>query len=369
MRRLFQVLSILFVLMICGLASLMAGVFIVTGQDPLTAAERAYLRFTLSRQQDVLLAPAGRDEQSIRFVVEPGTPTRQIATNLLNEGLITDADLFVTYTVVERIDNQLEAGTYFLSNTFNIPEIAYRLTDSNSSQIVFRILEGWRKEEIAAAIDQNGLFAFTGSEFMNLVDDGAPVPPDFAIETGFPVGNSLEGFLFPDTYQLPPDITALELRDLLLTTFSERITPEMAQDAALQGYTLYEIVTLASIAEREAVHDIEHALITSVYRNRLEQGIRLDADPTIQYALDDTRGRWWSNITRADYRGVISPYNTYLNDGLPPTPISNPGISAIRAAIYPIETDFIFFRAACDNSGYHEFAHTYDEHLANGCRG
>ncbi|MEO1289708.1 MAG: endolytic transglycosylase MltG [Chloroflexota bacterium] len=108
-------------------------------------------------------------------------------------------------------------------------------------------------------------------------------------------------------------------------------------------------------------------MIASVYRNRLEIGMNMEADPTVQYGINGTRGEWWVNITVADYRGVNSPYNTYLINGLPPGPIANPSLSAIRGAAYPAQTDFIFFRAKCDGSNYHNFAVAFDEHLANGC--
>jgi UPF0755 protein len=175
--------------------------------------------------------------------------------------------------------------------------------------------------------------------------------------------------LYPDTYILPPEVTPTGLRDILLDTFRQRVTLDLIAEAARQNLTVYDVVILASISEREAVHASEHPQILSVYRNRLNIGMKLDADPTIQYALDNTRGSWWGQITRADYQGVNSPYNTYLQPGLPPGPISNPGIDAIRAAITPAETNYLFFRADCGGSGYHEFAVTYEEHLRNGCTG
>jgi len=95
--------------------------------------------------------------------------------------------------------------------------------------------------------------------------------------------------------------------------------------------------------------------------------MRLQADPTVQYGINGARGRWWPAITQADYRNIASPYNTYLNEGLPPGPIASPGLSAIRAATYPAESSYFYFRAKCDRSNYHNFATTYDEHLANGC--
>jgi UPF0755 protein len=319
--------------------------------------------------RDALNTPAGDGQQPFRFDVDPGMSTGQIADKLYRAGLIRDASLFVNYTIAAGIDGELEAGTYFLTNSLSIPEIALLLTDSNSSQIPFRILEGWRMEEIAAAIDSSGVFGFTGDDFLAAARNTASVPVAFVDAVDLPLNASLEGFLFPDTYILPPGISAVELRDLLLENFQEQVTAQMVRDAREQDLTLYEVVTLASIAEREAVHDEEFPLITSVYRNRLDADMNLAADPTVQYALNGTRGRWWANITRADYTGVISPYNTYLHNGLPPGPIANPGIAAIQAAVYPIETEFLFFRAVCDRSGYHEFAETYEEHLQNGCGG
>ena len=141
----------------------------------------------------------------------------------------------------------------------------------------------------------------------------------------------------------------------------------MRLDAGADGYTMYDIVTLASIIERESVWADENVLIASVYRNRLDIAMRLQADPTVQYGLDDSRGRYWTNITVEDYQGVNSLYNTYIYDGLPPGPIANPSLSAIRAAVYPASTNYIFFRAKCDGSNRHNFAVTFDEHLANGC--
>jgi UPF0755 protein len=134
--------------------------------------------------------------------------------------------------------------------------------------------------------------------------------------------------------------------------------------------TLYNVVKLASIVEREAVLDEERPVIASVYLNRLREGVKLEADPTVQYAMGyqaDT-GQWWNlNLTADDYHTVDSPYNTYLYPGLPPGPISNPGISSIMAVIYPADTVYFFFRVACDSSGRHNFTESYEEHVQNAC--
>jgi UPF0755 protein len=321
----------------------------------------------LSSREDDLQRSVSKDTTDVRFTVESGDNPPIIAGKLYAANLILDADLFVDYVRAEGLDTQLEAGTYFLNKAQTIPEIALALTDSRNSSITFTILEGWRIEEVAEAIDQHPLFGFSGDDFLAVVRQGAAMDSNFATYVGLPLGASLEGFLYPNTYELPPDITPLQLRNLLTQAFRDTIGVQLAQDSAAQGYTLYQIATLASIIEREAVHADEHPLIASVYRNRLESGIKLDADPTIQYALNGSRGAWWPQISVDDYTGVISDYNTYLNFGLPPSPIANPSISAIRAAVYPAESSYFYFRAACDGSGYHQFATTFDEHLNNGC--
>lgn len=359
----------LFLAVVLVFVAAVAGGFllILSGGDVVGFVQTTTLRLSLASRQDDLNRPAGPDESAVRFEVSPGDTASVIALNLLAAGLIHDAELFAAYARVERLDRELEAGIYFLNQTQTIPTIAQTLTDSRSSHIVFRVLEGWRLEEVAANIDASRMFGFTGADFLAVTGPGANPDPDFAAQVGLPPGASLEGFLMPDTYQLPPQITAVELRDTLTQAFLERTGPQMIADAARQGYSMYEMVTLASIIEREAVWDDEKSLISSVYRNRLNISMRLEADPTVQYGLHGERGRWWPNITQADYRNVISPYNTYLNDGLPPGPIAMPAMAAIRAAVYPAESSYFYFRAACDGSNYHVFATTYQEHLDNGC--
>ena len=281
--------------------------------------------------------------------------------------LIRDPDLFLDYARVEAYDRRFEAGVFFLNQTQSIKQIAEILTDSSKSFIPFRSPEGARIEELAELVDDNRLFAFSGDQFLSLVNVGAAPPADFAAWAGIPDGASLEGFMFPDTYQLPPDITAPGLRDLLLRSFRERVGDDLRREALDQGLTLHQVLTIASIVEREAVWRDEHALIASVYRNRLNINMALEADPTVQYGIQGARGKWWPQITRADYRDVDSPYNTYRRRGLPPGPIASPGLSAIRAVVHPAESEYLYFRAACDNSHYHNFALTFDQHLQNAC--
>ena len=200
-----------------------------------------------------------------------------------------------------------------------------------------------------------------------MVGTGATVDPAFAQKVGLPPAASLEGFLFPNTYSLPPDVTPEQLRDTLLAEFNKEIDAAgVPEAAASENMSIFQVVTLGSIVQREAVHLDEGPQIAGVYMNRLTQNMTLDADPTVQYALGHA-GDWWPQITQADYTGAVSPYNVYLNFGLPPGPIANPGLAAILSAAHPQASDFLYFQADCSGNGYHRFAKTFAEHLANSC--
>ena len=367
MQRTFQgcIFVLITLLVLVGLIVLAA--YLITDGQLFQVAQTSLLRIQLSNRQSELNAPYSADTSPLRFHIPPGSGASAIANALAGAPLIADADLFVDFARVEGYDRRFEAGVYFLNQSLSIAQIAEILTDSSKSFIPFRSIEGARIEEMAALIDSNGLFDFTGADFLSLVDEGAALPADFAGWAGIPEGVSLEGYMFPDTYQLPPDISPEGLRDTLLRTFRERVGDQLRDDALAQNYTLHQAVTLASIIEREAVWRDEHAMIASVYRNRLDIDMRLEADPTVQYGIQGARASWWPQITQADYRNVNSPYNTYLVGGLPPGPIASPGLSAIQAAVYPAESNYFYFRAACDNSHYHNFAVTFDAHLQNAC--
>ncbi len=357
-------LGILLAILAIGL---LAAALLASDGQVFAAARAAILRLQLSNRSSELSAPFSADASPIRFSIPSGTAAGAIAQALADASLIRDPSLFLDYARLEGYTRRFEAGVYFLNQTQSIKQIAEILTDSSKSFILFRTLEGARIEELAEHIDRNSLFGFIGADFLPLVDEGAAIPAEFAAWAGIPPGASLEGFMFPDTYQLPPDISPAGLRDMLLRTFQARVGNDTRDEALAQNLTLHQAVSLASIIEREAVWRDEHPMIASVYRNRLDIGMKLEADPTVQYGIQGARGRWWPQITRADYYDVQSAYNTYLQAGIPPGPIASPSLSAIRAAVHPAESGFYFFRAACDNSHYHNFAITFEEHLANAC--
>lgn len=337
------------------------GLFLWARQDGLNPIRAIQLRITLAQREDDLNTPAGTSDEYRRFVVNGGDSAYTIASNLLAQQLIADADLFVDYVQYHRLDSQLEAGTFYLRDRQTIPEIARALTDASAATVPFRALAGWRIEEIAEVVESNPLLEFGGAEFLAVVGRGAPIPSEFKSRNGIPdeMSNgqppSLEGFLYPGTYQLRPGITPEELRDEMLSAFSAAIDDSFYVQAQQQGLTMYEVVTLASIVQREAVVAEEAPRIAAVYLNRLRLPMRLDADPTVQYAIGNTRdpNEWWPPLTQNDYYATAGlanqSYSTYLNEGLPPGPINSPTLASIRAVLEAPQTDEFYFRLGCDD--------------------
>ncbi len=231
------------------------------------------------------------------------------------------------------------------------------------------IPEGWRLEQTADHLTDAELV--DGAAYRQLAEAGdfdLNVYPFLATR---PAGTSLEGYLFPNTYDLPFDNPqAVDLIRRQLDSFAARVMP-LYETAIAEGATdldLYAVLIIASIVEREAVIAEERPAIAAVYLNRLAVGMRLEADPTVQYAMgyQEAADQWWKTpVTLAEYSNVNSPYNTYLYAGIPPGPIASPGLESIRAVLYPDEHNYIFFVATPDGSGAHVFAETWEEHVAN----
>jgi len=337
----------------------------------LNPVEALYLNAYLALNNEALGTPARNDTFQVIFEIRAGEDATTVGNNLVAAALINDATLFSNYLRYYGLDRQLEAGVYELAPSMTIPEIAYVLTAGIPAEITVQIIEGWRREQIAEWLDQQPNLPFGSVEFLSATGPGERPPAELGIDSDIPPGSALEGFLFPDTYNLPLDASAEELVMRMLENYSGKVTQQMRTDAAAQGLTMYQVLTVASIVEREARVPDERPSIASVYLNRLAAGMKLEADPTVQYAMGyqpDT-GQWWNlALTQADYYAVDSPYNTYLYSGLPPGPIANPGLGSITAVIYPADTPFFFFRAACDGSGRHLFAVTFEEHVANACQ-
>ena len=310
-------------------------------------------------------APASADTTTRLFTIEPGQTASDIGRELEEQGLIRSADLFRLLVRMRGLEDDLAAGQYELRPSMTTSEIIDALMAGPSTPVrVVTILEGWRAAEVARYLDQQG---YADAEaFLAVVAQPSRIAPyQQLIESPA----TLEGYLFPDTYYLEPDMSAEAIAEMMVRRFDELVTPSLRQKARDHGLTLHQAVTLASIIEREAAVPSERRLISGVFHNRLRAGMPLQADPTVQYAVagsqpDPTTDQsfWKPDLTETDLR-IDSPYNTYLVRGLPPTPICNPGLAALEAAVDPLETDFMYFVTRGDGS--HVFSETEEEHQEN----
>jgi UPF0755 protein len=305
------------------------------------------------------LDPAGPERP---FTINQGEPVGSIAVRLQSDGLIRSAAAFRDYVVYSGLDTSIQAGKYELSPANSIVDIAHTLQDATPEEVTFVVLPGWRVEEIAGSLPTSGL-SISYDEFLQAA---ASHPSGYDFFSGV---SASEGFLYPDSYIFKRDASAEDVIDAMVRNFAMHLTTEMREGFARQGLTVFQGVTLASLVEREAVVEDEQPAIASVFINRLNASMKLDSDPTVQYALgfNPEQQTWWTNpLSSADLQ-FDSPYNTYLYGGLPPGPIANPGESALRAVAYAPQTPYFYFRARCDGSGKHLFAETFDQHLANAC--
>ncbi len=323
----------------------------------------AYL--DLIRNND-LRRSVSNDPTPQQFVVSPGESVSQIARNLQAAGLVRDGDLFRLYVRYYDLDVKINAGIFALRPNMNIPQIAQALQRGMAEELQVTIPEGKRLEEVAELLEQQ--LGISADEFIRLA---RRTNYSYPFLTGLPADASLEGFLFPDTYRLPVNPTALDVLLKMLDNYGQRVAPLMEQ-ADLQGRTPYQVLIIASIVEREAVLPQERPIIASVYLNRLKIGMALQADPTTQYALGyqpDQQSWWKRGLTLEDLRYADpAGYNTYVNAALPPGPIASPGLSAIQAVLAPAQTEYLYFVANCNQDGGHQFSLTFEEHQSKLCR-
>ncbi len=333
--------------------------------------EKQVLTYSLRMREAELDVPAGDNPRPRQFVIVPGEPALYIASRLQAAGFINDADLFNLYLRVTGLDRRIEAGNFMLAETMTTPQIAEALQNALFEEALVTIPEGFRAEEIAERLSENNvmepdrfLAAVRQPRNLSIFDDY-----DFLQE--LPANASLEGYLFPDTYRLP--VFASE-PEIVLAAFLDNFENKVGKSGLVggnSGLSGQNLITLASIVEREAVQADERPLIAGVYVNRLngtceaEVGGRyLQADPTVQYARGTVGNWWWKPQNIAEYAQVRSPYNTYINPGLPPGPVASPGLDAIEATRNPDSSSYCFFVATGDD-GRHVFANTLAEHEQN----
>lgn len=279
------------------------------------------------------------------FTIPKGQAVAVIANRLKEEGLIRHPLAFRFVAKQTGLENKLQAGSFQLSPSMTLTEIAQNLT-TGTTDIWVTIPEGWRKEEIADSLAaQTDLTEFDKEEFLALAEES-------------------EGMLFPDTYLVPRQVTATQMFNLLTDTFDQKVVEALQPEIASSEHQFEDALIMASILEREATGAEEMRHVAGILWGRLAAGMPLQADATLQYikGYSPTQKSWWVTPLAED-KQLVSSYNTYLNPTLPPGPISNPGLDAIKAALDPLETDDVYY--IHDRQGEIHYARTLDEHNAN----
>lgn len=322
------------------------------------------------------------NDQPVEFVIEQDMSASDVAAKLRDADLIRQPLLFQLMIRQQDVGQNLQAGEYTLSKSMTMSQILTALQTAPSvEETQFTIIPGMRMEEVAESLAEQGIVP-SADEFLAVARDATPFKETHARLSDIPEGQGLEGYLFPDTYRIEASSTVTDVIERILTdgfdanyaSFESEVIAEAPEGGPP---TVHQVVTMASIVQREAANDDEMPHLAFIFWNRLkpendaEVNRRLQADPTLQYALGKP-GDWWPNLSELsadEINSNNSPYNTRTVQGLPPGPISNPGLFALRSAARPGpsrpdgsdgEND-LYFVAKCDGTKAHEFAASYDE--------
>ncbi len=300
-------------------------------------------------------AAAGHNTAKSIIYVESGASLSDIAALLKTHGCLRSALAFKLHTIVTGQASKLKSGTYEVSSAMSAPQLIAMLAAGRQATVTVTIPEGFTLAQIAQRIAEADL---ANEQQVRTAATAQAVEEILQVNLPEEV-HSAEGYLFPETYQFTLGTPPQKIVARMIGEFEKRFITQLWEPlpAEQRWGNLHEIVTLASLVEEEAQLDSERALIAGVLKNRLKQGMRLQCDATVQYALGKHR-RW---MTYSDLQ-IDSPYNTYRYAGLPPGPISSPGLDCLRAALKPAQTQYLFYVARADGS--HIFSRTYQQHLA-----
>ena len=292
--------------------------------------------------------------ESEQFVdIPPGTGPASIGRRLAGAGVIRDTLGFRFELARTGTGRRLQAGEYRFDRPMTVKEVVEKIARGDVYLLPITFREGLTIREMAQLFESKGLGQ--AAAFVTAASGATPI---HGID---PVARDLEGYLFPDTYAMPRRATAAQLVARMVTAFEKVLTPKLRAEAAARGLSVRELVTLASIVEKETGKAAERPLVAAVYANRLKVGMGLQCDPTVIYALERA-GRYDGNLTRENLQ-FDSPYNTYRYAGLPPGPIASPGQASLEAAAHPADVSYLYFVSRGDGS--HAFASTLDEHNHN----
>lgn len=297
------------------------------------------------------LAPVNsRDPEPVTITISSGAAAGEIAHQLHSTGVIRSAVAFRLAAGALRYDRRFQVGTYLLKPSMSARQIMEIIASGKTAKKKVTIPEGLTSREIAHRLEASGVC--TAQSFLRAVEN-----PPAHLKLPFRLDHSLEGFLFPDTYLTDVEVSTEQVLGQMVEQFVKQVWEPDQKEIETSGLSVHQIVILASLVEREAQVAEERPLIAQVYLRRLSQGMRLECDATVQFAL----GEWKQRLTYRDL-SVDSPYNTYRHGGLPPGPICNPGRACIEAVLRPAKTDYLYYVAVGD--GRHYFSRTFAEHEA-----
>ena len=297
------------------------------------------------------------DPKEVNIEVPEGSSSTKIADILLDNGLIKNKYIFKIALRETEAGGKLRAGNYLLNTGMDVYDIIDELVKGakNENVVQFTIPEGYEIRQIADKLSEEGLV--NKDKFLELASDKKNFQDKYLFLKELEEGQGLEGFLFPSTYEVYKDATEEEIIDKMLSLFNKVYEENVKKNMGEYDFDLNQIVSLASIIEREAKLDEERELISAVFHNRLEQGMLLQSCATVQYALGERK----EHLTDQDTR-IQSDFNTYIHEGLPPAPIASPGKESLIAAVNPAHVDYLYFRTREDGTGGHTFSKTFEEH-------
>ncbi len=300
----------------------------------------------------------GTGDIAQNFEIKSGEGVKDIAESLENSQLIKNKYYLYYYIWKTNSKGKIQAGKYELKGSMTIPEIVQVLSIGEvvSNEVKITFPEGTSAKDMAEILKNKG---FDGDRFLDIVKSGAGAKTDYEFLNSKPEKDSLEGFLFPDTYIFFKNAKPEDIINRMLLNFDEKLTPEIRSEIEKNGHSVYEIVTMASILEKEVKTPDDMKIASGIFWDRIGAGMPLQSCATIAYVLGKEKKQYSYDDTRTP-----SPYNTYMNKGLPPGPIDNPGMNALRAAIYPAKTDFTYFLTDPE-TGKTIFSKTIEEHAAN----
>lgn len=290
--------------------------------------------------------------ENIYMVVKPGTTASEISDRLTHLGVIDSRLRFWWLMKLQGDASKFKTGTYAFTPHMDEQAVLDKLVAGDTTVVKFTIPEGFGIKEIAKRLADEGLV--DEQEFLAEAKDFAPY--DY-MKKRPNVRYAAEGYLFPDTYVIHSDVSAEGIMKMMAEDFNTRLTPALRQQAAAKGLSIHDLITLASLVEKEARYDEDRPIIAQVFFKRLQMGMPLQSDTTLQYLMAGPK----EDVSIADTK-IDSPYNTYQHEGLPPGPIASPGMKSILAVLNPANTDYLYFVA--DRQGHNHYSQTYDEHLA-----